>query len=334
MPPRIAYCPARTLWVLVALLVSADSSLVGQVAPPTSAEARAYLDVALDTMEAVIVAADSVEWSALRDSAHWMIEGARGPRDTYGAIAWALSAANRHSFLQVRSPGLHWELLEGQVGYVRVPQRGGPGQTLADSLHTGVAELAAAEVCGWIVDLRGNGGGNMWPMLAGVGPLFGDTILGGFSTGANADKWYYKDGISAILPGDGPLSVASQITVPPLAPVPTDQPVAVLFDGETGSSGEAVAIAFSGRPNSKSFGTRSAGVATVNRGARLPDGANMVVTTGFNADRTGRVQGHFLEPDSAVVGLPAGWPFPTDRVATVAREWVMRSASCAGRSER
>jgi hypothetical protein len=28
------------------------------------------------------------------------------------------------------------------------------------------------------VDLRGNGGGNMWPMLAGVGPVLGEGIVG------------------------------------------------------------------------------------------------------------------------------------------------------------
>ena len=33
---------------------------------------------------------------------------------------------------------------------------------------------------GWIVDLRGNGGGNMWPMLAGIGPILGEGIAGYF----------------------------------------------------------------------------------------------------------------------------------------------------------
>ena len=27
-------------------------------------------------------------------------------------------------------------------------------------------------------DLRGNIGGNMWPMIAGVGPILGDGIIG------------------------------------------------------------------------------------------------------------------------------------------------------------
>src|SRR5690348_5042975 len=36
---------------------------------------------------------------------------------------------------------------------------------------------------GWVVDLRGNVGGNMWPMLAGIGPLLGENDhLGEFLT--------------------------------------------------------------------------------------------------------------------------------------------------------
>ena len=30
----------------------------------------------------------------------------------------------------------------------------------------------------WIVDLRGNYGGNIWPMIAGVGPVLGEGIIG------------------------------------------------------------------------------------------------------------------------------------------------------------
>ena len=31
---------------------------------------------------------------------------------------------------------------------------------------------------GWIVDLRTDGGGNMWPMMAGLGPILGEGIMG------------------------------------------------------------------------------------------------------------------------------------------------------------
>jgi C-terminal processing protease CtpA/Prc len=31
-------------------------------------------------------------------------------------------------------------------------------------------------LAGWIVDLRNNGGGNMWPMLTGIGSILGEGV--------------------------------------------------------------------------------------------------------------------------------------------------------------
>src|SRR6202042_1362834 len=44
----------------------------------------------------------------------------------------------------------------------------------ATSIQTILRTLQASRPCGWAVDLRGNGGGNIWPMLAGLGPLLGN----------------------------------------------------------------------------------------------------------------------------------------------------------------
>jgi C-terminal processing protease CtpA/Prc len=105
-------------------------------------------------------------------------------------------------------------------------------------------------------------------------------------------------------------------------------PVAVLIDGGTGSSGEAIALAFRGRPNTRSFGAATAGFATANRGAALPDGANMVVTTGFMVDRRGVEAGERLHPDEPVPGPPSGWPFATDMVAATATRWLTAQQGC------
>src|SRR5690606_1433128 len=129
--------------------------------------------------------------------------GARKLSDTYGAIDWALRRANKHSFLQANRPGAVSMLIDGRYGYIRVPPRGGTATALADSLHTAVRSLEAKGACGWIVDLRGNGGGNMWPMLDGIGPLLGDSIVGFFGSGAEAQGWFYQRGVSGILHPNG-----------------------------------------------------------------------------------------------------------------------------------
>jgi C-terminal processing protease CtpA/Prc len=162
----------------------------------------------------------------------------------------------------------------------------------------------------------------MWPMLAGIGPLLGDSLVGAFGTAPDADRWYYHAGVAGIRYADGRLDTASRAPGAHVQPRLPMAPVAVLIDGGTASSGEAIALAFRGRPDTRSFGAPTAGFATANRGAALADGANMVVTTGFMVDRRGVEAGERLHPDEPVPGPPSGWPFATDAVAAAATRWL------------
>lgn len=325
--PRVAALVAG-----VALGVGTTPSLgvAQRPAADMSAEARAYLAAALDTIEAVTLGRDTLPWPVIRDSAFYYAHGARIPADTYGAIDWTLRHANRHSFLQASRPGAVSELVDGRYGYVHIPQRGGAAVALADSLHAAVRTLNDEGACGWIVDLRGNGGGNMWPMLAGIGPLLGDSVVGYFGAGPEAEAWYYRRGTSGILRRGGAIETASQVTIEPVELSGPAPPVAVLTDGGTASSGEALAVSFRARANTRSFGSPTAGFATANRGSVLPDHANMVVTTGYYADRHGTPVAERLEPDELVPGGVQGWPFPTDRVAEAAMRWLSTHPACNG----
>lgn len=292
-----------------------------------SEAAGAYLAAALDTLQAVVVRSDTISWTRVRDSAFLLARGAMSPRDTYGAIAWALHRANHHGFLQAAHPGAVSELVDDVIGYVHVPQWAGPSVALADSLQSALASLDQRGACGWIVDLRANNGGNMWPMLAGIGPLLDDTIVGAFGITRDADRWFYKSGVAGMLHPNGKLDTVTRATVRPTVLRDPRAPVAVLLDGATASSGEAIALAFRGRPSTRSFGVPTAGFVTANRGALLSDGANMVVTTGYQIDRRG-LGGERIEPDSLLPGGISGWPFPTDAVATVAAEWLRQTPAC------
>ena len=64
-------------------------------------------------------------------------------------------------------------------------------------------------LAGWIVDLRHNRGGNMWPMVAGLGPLLGEGRAGAFvDPDGGATWWGYQDNAS-IYNGDRLVTVAS-----------------------------------------------------------------------------------------------------------------------------
>lgn len=195
--------------VVAAAGAARDSAVAQEFERGMSARALAELTAALDTIEAVTLGRDTLPWPLIRDSAFYYAAGARKPSDTYGAIDWALRRANRHSFLQASRPDAVSELIDGRYGYIRIPQRGGAAIALADSLHDAVRVLAEGGACGWVVDLRGNGGGNMWPMLAGIGPLLGDSVVGYFGSGPDAEAWYYHGGSSGILRSGSPIETAS-----------------------------------------------------------------------------------------------------------------------------
>jgi hypothetical protein len=76
---------------------------------------------------------------------------------------------------------------ECRVGYLLVPSFGGEesfnpekAAGFAKQLNDHVRRLDEMGASGWIVDLRFNSGGDMWPMLAGVGPLLNGNRVGAF----------------------------------------------------------------------------------------------------------------------------------------------------------
>jgi C-terminal processing protease CtpA/Prc len=293
-------------------------------------DVRAYVDAAVDTLRRVSRHGNSVDWNRLRDSMYILARGARQVRDVYPVIDWFINRVDNHSFLQSNRFGLRDAQLDQRVAYVRVPFWGPPTMepTLADTLQNMIRRNDEAGACRWIVDLRMNGGGNMWPMLAGIGPLLGDTLIGGTVSPRGRASWIYRDGAATFIHEDGRAETFVRTTNPAVS-VRTRLPaVAVLIDAGTGSSGEAVAIAFKGRPNTRFFGSPTAGASTSNQGYRLPDGRNMVLTVGTMVDRNGRTYGMPVPPDE-FVRTPLQGPsmLRGDPVIAAALQWL-EAQSC------
>jgi C-terminal processing protease CtpA/Prc len=184
------------------------------------------------------------------------------------------------------------------VGYVRVSSFSGTGEqatAFAQALQDSIRARDRAGLVGWIVDVRNNGGGNMWPMIAGVGPILGDGVAGYFIDPVGArTSWGYWDGASwSANSAAQRLAVAYTLRTP-------DPKVAVLTDNWVGSSGEAVVVAFRARSATRSFGTTTCGLSTANRGFPLTDGALLNLTVSVMADRTMKPYGDRIEPDESI----------------------------------
>lgn len=221
-------------------------------------------------------------------------------------------------------------LLTSGIGYIELPGTEGRG-LLADGRryaevvqqHIRLLEQVYS-VNKWIVDLRLNEGGNMWPMLAGVGPLLGKNA-GTNSIAADGQilhRWRYTQGqiwldddlIEAVIPD-------YRLT--------TSQPsVAVLTSQLTASAGEGVVLAFRGSPNCHSFGQPTRGLTAGNQGFRLDDGAVLSLATAYGTDRIGRVYQGAIFPDTPVELDWCQFDTGTDPVLIAAVGWLA-SLNCS-----
>ncbi len=236
-------------------------------------------------------------------------------------------------FTSRRLPEGHIVTVQGRnFGYVVLPRcsaKDSDGLLLyAADVRRILTDLSAQSPKGWIVDLRGNTGGNMWPMLAGIGPILGDGSVGSFVANDGNVSWFYQDGKTGTRNPAGLETVSLTLQEEPVLQTPSVAPVAVLVDNSTASSAEAITIAFHGRPASRSFGNRTAGKSTAVQPFKLDDGAELYLTTAIDADRSGKAYPDGFTPDQVISFNGGSMPLETnDQVLMAAQVWLVASTT-------
>lgn len=283
---------------------------------PVGNAATEYLNHVLSLMQNNSIKRLTINWTEFRADVHSRATGATTIAGTYPAITRALTLlgdghsgyrAADGSFLFVPNRActavpVPTPSLPANIGYVRIGAFSGtPSQAaaLASRIQTTIKSADRADLIGWIVDLRGNVGGDMWPMIAGVGPILGEDTLGFFIDPLGRQSaWEYRAG-AAILSGNVLQRVDS------IYRLLRERPrVAVLTDNLVTSSGEATLIAFRRRPNTRSFGTATCGLSTANAPFLLYDGALLILTNAVMADRTRFQYGDVIAPDEIILATP------------------------------
>lgn len=250
-----------------------------------------------------------INWTGFSDSVFSKAKHAQTIAETYPAITFAVSLLNdKHSYFRAVNdtfqtsknkalPILADEVTPAAIGYVRVPFCIGNQEAVSryiSTIQTKIKQQNKPGLKGWIVDLRGNFGGNKWPMLLALKPLLGNGTVGYF---INADKqkeaWILKNGHALI--NDTLVEMVDKHVELHL----THLPVAVLINNQTASSGEAVAIAFKGRLNTKFLGQATFGVSTGCVSHQLTDGSVINLAQSIFADRNLNEYGHKILPDLA-----------------------------------
>jgi carboxyl-terminal processing protease len=285
---------------------------------------------------------ESIDWPTHRATALEHLRGARTAADAHLAVRFALrELGDRHSYLQgpaavralqqsavtnalTRQPATlpTGRRLAAGIGLLAVPGFAGGAHAdqvkFAKSLQTVIRQMDAERTCGWVIDLRDNRGGNLWPMLVGLGPLLGDGDLAAsiYPDGRRVGVWY-RD-------GQGGFGDYVQLRVAEPHRVAGPAPVALLVGSGTASSAEVLVVAFLGREATRSFGAPTRGVSAGNRIFPLADGASLVLTVAGTSDRFGRVHAGPIEPDERVSPEEEG----VDATLEAAFAWLGAAAVC------
>lgn len=312
---------ALGICIPLALIIAATLTVVAKYGPdfglylvPPSAER--YGKDALATIGKNGIYSGSDEWKSTYEECLKTIENAESYEDTYPAIKKALSVCGgKHSMLMTKSESqstsdsydevLPTVSLNGDIAVIKLPDFLGTAE--AGRKYANVAEDFIHEnrdkIKGVVLDLRGNTGGDMGPMATTVSSLLPDGELMYYHYRSYDVPVTLKDGvISNAGTGGKSLYPDEKLKVP----------VAILTDGMTASSGEALTLCFRGLENVKTFGAPTAGYTSVNMLYSLYDGAQMYLTVAFDKARTGEIfKETSIEPDVA-----------TDSPLEAALEWL------------
>lgn len=284
---------------------------------------------------------DSLNWQQIDTAINALAKGMKTVAEARTLTSYVIGqlrkAGDNHSFIQSKAVAqayaktntstqkVNSELLQGKFGYISVPAYGSTDQNTGDNFANDIQQRIRVldteqKLTGWIVDLRRNGGGNMHPMIAGLGPLTGEGTLGYFVSGSGKDKKYIPWAYKAKKGKNGTtLGVTLQ---DPYKLQNPNIPVAVLIGPGTGSSGEMTAISFIGRPNTKFFGNPSAGYTTANSNYPLSDGSMLLLAVSTTADRSKKEYKAKVTPEQIT---PASTD--ADSALEAAKTWLLEAAA-------
>ena len=297
-----------------------------------------YIESACDTIKLNSLVRDSINIQQVKETALKIAGNAKNYSDCHLAIDFLLESlrpfGDVHSFFMKADEVDNWENEGSQVskivfpsykiidscGYITVPPFHGGNQSLilayADSMQQAIRMCYTSGIKGWIIDLRQNTGGNMEPMIAGLGPLFSSDKLGSLiDVNGNRESWFYKDGRYYADDYNGwtvskPFEPSSSL------------PVAVLTSRQTGSSGEIVAISLIGNACTKSFGQPTWGLTTGNGSYELMDGSQIFLASTVMADRNGKEYTTSITPDYLIEDDPST---EDDEIIDGALKWILKT---------
>ncbi|MCH8492361.1 MAG: hypothetical protein LAT53_03895 [Idiomarina sp.] len=296
-----------------------------------STDAFLYLGTGFDFIQKNALKKESIDWNALREDVFNKARGAVETTDTYPALRMAIDHLDdQHSYLHTNTDVKRMresvvlpksESLPGGISLLEIPTHIYQSLTVSrDYIATAHRFIREGESsCGWIIDLRGNRGGNQQPMIVSLAPFLPPALDSYLWSPNGETRSLYSSSIAEIGPYASLYRKSRRLPW-----FLKDVPIAVLIDGDTGSSGEATLLQFIDRPNTIIMGTPTRGVTTNIHILELSDGANLGVANSYFVDRLGQVYRNGVNPELNTEG--------EDTIA-IANTWLGEFKRCSGAHE-
>ena len=167
-------------------------------------------------------------------------------------------------------------MIEDSICMIHLPAFAGDDENCLRYART-VLDSIPDTVKGVCIDLRGNHGGNMYPMIAAVHRFLPDDIF---------LKFKMRRRFQSVMPINK--EFVAKIVGIDIEPR-INCPVAILTDEATASSGEAVLLSFRGLDNARVFGFPTAGYASANESIIFYNGSILALTVSCDIARTGEI---------------------------------------------
>ncbi len=195
------------------------------------------------------------------------------------------------------------QVINKTIAYIRIPGNDDFSfkkvDSIANDIITHINKINSAKINGWIIDLRVNTGGNMYPILLGLKEFIGsdNIVFGGFrnSKGESSGKWEIRDG--KMLIDDIVLERKTQLRIP----LKKDIPIVILTSCYTASAGEMTTISLIGRKNTFIVGEPTADYTTAVQGFRINEYAGLNLSTDYVIDRNSKIYKSNIQPDIEVL---------------------------------
>jgi C-terminal processing protease CtpA/Prc len=190
-------------------------------------------------------------------------------------------------------------ILQDSIGYVRIvglPM--GDNEKMSMEIQDAVCNIIDQGAKKWIIDLRYNGGGNMFPMVEGISNIIGDGIVGG-TKGVTEDEssvWQIKDG--DFYYDDQTVGLENKCALK------KNPKIAVLTSVYTASSGEALAVILKNRPKTRFFGGKTMGMITATDWKQIDSLTAMSISVSYYKDRENNLYDKYVDVDENVEFKP------------------------------